>query len=283
MIARMVLMACCAPFVFAGCARSGIFRGHYTHHLEVSRFEPCASRESWWVIGEVRPLVHASAGQRVYAELRGDVSGIGSYGHLGAYRRELVVSEVIVIRPAADSDCRGFYDEPINSVQPTASRVSGQRWLSFIVGRTQMRRFYWLAVVVMGCSWGCGAPKYVEDLKTPALVWTQARGGLCSKIVAVDGEGVVWMNQGCEDGRPELNKIRTATQTQVDDLWAKFDALPLDHGVTLECSWRLRHSFARWDAQSRRGTSACGGTQYDDISSLPDRYKPLAEAVKGLE
>ncbi|MGH9880127.1 MAG: hypothetical protein ACRD6N_01725 [Pyrinomonadaceae bacterium] len=106
MIARMVLMACGAAFVFAGCASSGVFRGHYTHQFEVSRFERCGSRERWWVTGQVRPLIDASAGQSVYAELRGDLSGIGSYGHLGAYRREFVVREVIVVRPAADSDCR---------------------------------------------------------------------------------------------------------------------------------------------------------------------------------
>ena len=107
---------------------------------------------------------------------------------------------------------------------------------------------------------------------------------LCSKIVAVDGSGGVWTNQGCEDGRPELSKARTAGQAQVDDLWAEFEALPLDQGATLEtCSGHLLDNFDRWEAQSRGGTSACGGTQYDDVASLPDGFRPLAGALRSLE
>ena len=69
-------------------------------------FEPCGSRERWWVTGEIRPLVDTSGGQRVYAEVRGDLSATGSHGHLGGYRRELAVREVIAVRPTADSNCR---------------------------------------------------------------------------------------------------------------------------------------------------------------------------------
>src|SRR5262249_52458797 len=122
-----------------------------------------------------------------------------------------------------------------------------------------------------------------EDLRTPALLWTQGTG-LCSKIVAVDGDRVVWTNQGCEDGRPNLRAVRTATGTQADDVWAKFGTLPFGQAATLEmCAGRLLHSFGSRDSQAPREASACGGTQYDDISSLPDAFLPLAEAFRGLE
>ena len=145
-----------------------------------------------------------------------------------------------------------------------------------------MHRCRWVAIVVAVGASGC-SPKYLEDLTTPALVWRQG-SGLCSKIVAVDGGRTVWRNQGCEDGRPELTEVRTASQAQVDDLWGKFEALPPDQGATLKtCSGHLLDSFQRWEAQSRLGTSACDGTEYDDVADLPDAFRPLADALQALE
>ena len=138
-------------------------------------------------------------------------------------------------------------------------------------------------IAMMSAALGCRSPKYLEDLETPALVWTQGTG-LCSKIVAVDGPGTVWTEQGCENGRPDLHDVRTASRTQVSDLWAKFDALPFEQGATLEmCGGRLLNGFARWEPQSRRGASACGGSAYDDVTALPEAFRPLAEALRRLE
>ena len=148
------------------------------------------------------------------------------------------------------------------------------RWLLSIVGAAVM------LCGVISCN---SPPKYIEDLSTPALQWTQSTG-LCSKILAVDAERVVWTNAGCEDGRPILSEVRTATQAQADDVWAKFDALPFGQTATLPmCAGQVLHSFDSRDGRSTRDASACGGTQYDDISSLPDPFLPLAEALRGLE
>ena len=133
------------------------------------------------------------------------------------------------------------------------------------------------------CGVNCSSPTYIEDLRTPALLWTQGTG-LCSKILAVDGNRVVCTNQGCEDGRPKLTEVRTATQVEADDVWAKFDALPFGQTATLEmCAGALLHSFGSRDARLSREASACGRAQYDDLSSLPDAFLPLAEALRGLE
>jgi hypothetical protein len=146
-----------------------------------------------------------------------------------------------------------------------------------------MRKFSWLAVIGVFGACGSQAPKYLEDLKTPALVWTQGTS-LCSKIVAVDGDRVVWTDQGCENGRPTLDKVRTATETQVADLWVKFEALPLGQYVTPDtCISLLIDSFERWDSLSPQGASACGGRQYDDIGGLPDAFRALAQALLDLE
>jgi hypothetical protein len=146
-----------------------------------------------------------------------------------------------------------------------------------------MRFLHFLVVALVFSALGCHSPKYLEDLETPALVWTQGTG-LCSKIVAVDGSGAVWTEHGCENGRPDLRHVRTTPRDQVDALWAMFDALPFDRGATLEtCSGQLLHGFARWEPQSRRGASVCGGREYDDVSTLPESFRSLAEALRGLE
>ena len=144
-----------------------------------------------------------------------------------------------------------------------------------------MRALNWLPIAAVVGALGCSST-YLEDLKTPALVWTQSTG-LCSKIVAVDGNNTVWTNTGCEDGRPELSEVRTATQAQADDLWTKFDALPVEQATLQSCAGHLLNGFDRWEGQNRSGASACGGTQYDDVSSLPDGFRPLGEALRSLE
>jgi hypothetical protein len=131
---------------------------------------------------------------------------------------------------------------------------------------------------------GCHTPTYLEDLPTPALVWTQG-SGFCSKIVAVDAQRAVRTEQGCENGRPDLRQVRTISEMQLDDLWIKFEALPFDRPATIEmCSGGLLHGFSRWELQPRRGTTACSAShQYDDLSGLPDGFLPLAEALRSLE
>lgn len=131
---------------------------------------------------------------------------------------------------------------------------------------------------------GCHTPTYLEDLPTPALVWTQGNG-LCGKVVAVDAERAVRVEQGCENGRPDLRQVRTISEAQLDDLWTKFDALSFDQPATIDmCGGGLLHGFSRWDLQPGRVTAACSSShQYDDLSGLPDEFLPLAEALRSLE
>ena len=84
------------------------YHGHYTYGFEVSSFMPCGSSERWWVSAETRGL-RTQLGERagtVYAEVRGEISKRGSYGHLGAYSRELTVLEVVTTRLPGDKDCQ---------------------------------------------------------------------------------------------------------------------------------------------------------------------------------
>lgn len=104
-----------AALAASGCASTtgpanGRLAGHYSQGFEVDAFRPCGSQESWWVTdGEdlrrrYREL-DVPPYEPVYVELRGTVGPDGSWGHLGIYRRELAVTEVLVARTATAGDC----------------------------------------------------------------------------------------------------------------------------------------------------------------------------------
>jgi hypothetical protein len=138
----------------------------------------------------------------------------------------------------------------------------------------------WHAGLLLALASGCSSPTHLEDLQAPALLWTQDRG-LCSKIAAVDGEAGVWSEQGCENGRPELDRLRTASATEIEELRSAFASLPFDQRSALftECGGRLLHQFAEVDPPGGRSTAACGGSAtYDDVSGLPDPFRALAGA-----
>ena len=44
----------------------------------------------------------------VYLVVRGSLTPEGSYGHLGSYRRELLVTEVLEVREAGRSEAGAF-------------------------------------------------------------------------------------------------------------------------------------------------------------------------------
>ena len=90
----------------------GTFRGHVRMGWEISDFVPCNSSERWWVNAmdsrtrEKLFSVNHFAGQTAYAEVKGMLSTPGEYGHLDAYRRMLVVQEVLILREPGPNDCK---------------------------------------------------------------------------------------------------------------------------------------------------------------------------------
>lgn len=110
---RACILVC---FLLAGCAYAAAapapqeFRGYYTYGFEVEAFEPCGARERWWVVrGEALYRWHreiADSYERVFAVIRGHTGSRGQYGHLGMYQREIVVADVLEVRPVGEDDCR---------------------------------------------------------------------------------------------------------------------------------------------------------------------------------
>jgi len=85
---------------------SQLLRGYYASGFEVSTFQPCDSRETWWVSGSMveldmahRRIVGSAAPndkvKPIYVELMGEVSGLGSHGHFGVSDRELKVDTLV--------------------------------------------------------------------------------------------------------------------------------------------------------------------------------------------
>jgi hypothetical protein len=85
--------------------KKGIFAGYYRFGFEVSDFWPAGTKERWWLSRlsldptSLEALNRCSYSAPCYVVVRGELSGRGWHGHLGAYDRELTATEAIEQRP----------------------------------------------------------------------------------------------------------------------------------------------------------------------------------------
>jgi hypothetical protein len=86
------------PIALPGVSKA--YHGHYTFRREVSAFKPCDLDERWWVhsgselLREQLTWPNGIVGGELYIEVEGIVSKRGSFGHLGAYDRQLEIQKV---------------------------------------------------------------------------------------------------------------------------------------------------------------------------------------------
>jgi hypothetical protein len=86
--------------------REGTFSGMVTFGFEQSEFAPCDSDENWWVgAGAAAGTLSAryfelqEPGQTpVFARVEGGITERGTYGHVGAYEREIRVDALLDVR-----------------------------------------------------------------------------------------------------------------------------------------------------------------------------------------
>ncbi len=86
----------------------GTFQGVFFWGFETSSFRACGTTEFWWASGEIQPLIDvqpAPGAPGVYAVVEGEVSLPGSYGHLGAYPRQIEIRQVQRVEPAPPGSC----------------------------------------------------------------------------------------------------------------------------------------------------------------------------------
>jgi hypothetical protein len=116
-----VAIACGRRAGSGGSQNSTVVAGSYEAAFEISRFHPCGSSETWWVgfdtttnlDREVFPKLamlddkpDSILGHAVtFARFRGETTAVGSYGHLGQYRRAFHVTEVLELRRPGPKDC----------------------------------------------------------------------------------------------------------------------------------------------------------------------------------
>lgn len=102
---RLRLTSVFALFLFAcGPPPTGTFSGSFKFAFEASRFEPDGYNEEWWLSGDTTPL-RATVATPDFpagfgcgkAEVEGDLSDLGAYGHRNQYDRELIVTRVVSI------------------------------------------------------------------------------------------------------------------------------------------------------------------------------------------
>jgi hypothetical protein len=87
--------------------KTGVFAGYYRQGFEISDFRPAGTKERWWLSGEqgqsgLPKLLQSwscNTSAPCYIVVRGHLGGLGRHGHLGAYNRELEVTEIIEQRP----------------------------------------------------------------------------------------------------------------------------------------------------------------------------------------
>ncbi len=115
-ITSLACLGVCLWMAVGRSLESGTWEGYVIFGRGSSSFNPCGSRETWWVkskgfskVAEKLQADYERIAQKpyepVYARLRGEVSRKGQYGRLGSYQRVLYVEEVLEIRSKRDDDC----------------------------------------------------------------------------------------------------------------------------------------------------------------------------------
>jgi hypothetical protein len=112
----------CQTLLPGSGTETGEFEGYYASGFEVSSFVPCDTNagagygNGYWLTGtpefydQYSALVQSSGFdpisgyQSVYVRFKGELSPPGSYGHLGAYEREVNVTELLEM--SLDGQCK---------------------------------------------------------------------------------------------------------------------------------------------------------------------------------
>jgi hypothetical protein len=167
-------------------------------------------------------------------------------------------------------------------MSPKHEEVAGER----AVGRRRSRHGCqgWLALALLCGGIASCEPTQLAELKTPVLMWSQARN-LCGETLAVDADRNVWLDHGCEDGGPNFNHVAVASDAQVDDLKTRLAALPSETPPpTVEsCGGRI-DTFSVVGGPLPSSVSACSTSAvYDDVTALPAAFQPIATAFHALE
>ena len=140
--------------------------------------------------------------------------------------------------------------------------------------------FRWNAIACVIAA-GCGGGPTMHTLARPAYIWGREHG-LCGRTVAMDRDGVLWAEAGCENPDTRYSRIRTLTAAERAGVRAAFTSVADAPAVPVAPDCALRHqmivmkpdgSYAEWRACATTGTDA------DPTAGLAE---PFAAAVRAL-
>lgn len=95
--------------------RGDFVRGRVSFGFEEAGFRPCGSDEQWWIVGSDDNINELQQKwndlglpwyEHGYAEVKGERTSKGEYGHLGAYDRELDVKDILEVRLLKEGECQ---------------------------------------------------------------------------------------------------------------------------------------------------------------------------------
>lgn len=95
-------------------ASASTFRGYYVFGHGANRFEPCGSRQRYWVVGDQELLLQLRAAYQrlarspeapVYVELKGALGPRPSFGAAASHDGVLLVQQILAVRSSGDSGC----------------------------------------------------------------------------------------------------------------------------------------------------------------------------------
>ena len=132
---------------------------------------------------------------------------------------------------------------------------------------------------------GCGGLEEA-DLDTPSYVWNWETG-LCGSTMALDGQGELWTEDGCENGSPKLTFDRAVSDEQARRIRDAFQSHP-DPASFVDPNCNSGGGFVEHRFTERRGDGSVREwrvclVQHDADPKEPSQYPaPFGDTVRAF-
>lgn len=104
-----------AALVINNASASAVYVGKYIIGFESSDFIPCGTSEHWWLEGPAEQKITESLASKkeehflsyepIYIKVTGSLSKPGKWGHMGAYNRKIIATQLHTIGPELAAEC----------------------------------------------------------------------------------------------------------------------------------------------------------------------------------
>jgi hypothetical protein len=123
---------------------------------------------------------------------------------------------------------------------------------------------------------GCAHPTE-QQLHPPVRLWNDI-SGLCGSQIAVDGDGVLWREGGCENGVPKFESVRKLSDDEVRRIDDAFAKLPPSAPETTAACPGMAHVFSVRTSSGVKKWVSCK-TRPTDPAPLPPPFDEVARTL----